>query len=58
MSERNSSAQQRKAFGSALAVAIADAQVEIDVLFPLTGADKPDSARRTVNRWKIGRAHV
>jgi len=54
MSERNSSAQQRKAFGNALAVAIADAHVEIDVLFALTGADKPESARRTVNRWING----
>lgn len=54
MSERNSTLQQRRAFGNAVAVALSDARLDVEALFSITGADKPESARRTVHRWITG----
>lgn len=55
MSGKNSTTEQRKAFGAAVSDALTNAGLRISALFPIAGSDKPESARRAVNDWLSGK---
>ncbi len=55
MSNKNSTLEQRKAFGAAISGALTDADLRISALFPIAGSDKAESARRAANDWLSGK---
>jgi len=55
MSGKNSTTEQRKAFGAAVSGALTDAGLRISALFPIAGSENPESARRAANSWLAGK---
>jgi hypothetical protein len=54
MSGKNSTTEQRIAFGAAVSGALTDADLRVSALFPIAGSDKTESARRAANSWLSG----
>jgi hypothetical protein len=54
MSDRNSTAEQRAAFGHALIEAAAIASVDLDELLAIASKSKIDSAKKVVYHWRTG----
>jgi hypothetical protein len=54
VSNKNSSPEQRKAFGAAVSGALTDAGLRVSALFPVAGSKEPESARRAANDWLSG----
>jgi hypothetical protein len=54
MSDRNSSPEQREAFGAALIEAAAIANVDLDEILAIASKSKIDSAKKVVYHWRTG----